>query len=524
MLKKNATIVVTIALLLSVLFINLISLHKFIRIDLTKEKKYTLSPASVKTMQGLEDVMSLTAYFTDGLPMPYASYPRYVQDLLEEYRSVSLDKLSFEFLDPMYEETASDKVKKKEATRDVFGRLVREPTSVESELMEIGIEPVEIRMIEDDQQQTKRAYMGIVIHYQGKQEVIPVVQNLLDLEKEITLLMRKLIRKKLPIVALVSDVPHASLSKWIHLASQSAVIKEVQFTQNAEELNEVDALIIAGNPKKLSKNILVKIDEFVRAGKGVALLIDRFGIDTQTFQAYQEEESVLFPVWDWLSSYGVVMGYDLVADANCAHINLNEEQDGMLLNVPIRYPFIPEISVLDQDSLLTRGLTGVMLPFVASLQLKNSAHIQTVALASSSKNSWVEIAPINTNPKRDWGDGQLSVTGPHVLVAQVKNKAMQSNEKNWRLLVSGTSSFLWDFFLSGSSQALALNLVDWLLADEELLAMRNRALVDLPINSDLSDETKALLKYGNIFGAPLLLLLYGLVRRSLREKRRKRFL
>ncbi len=524
MLKKNTTIVLTITLLLSVLFINLISLQKFIRIDLTKDKKYTLSTASVQTMEGLEDVMGVTAYFSDELPIPYASYARSVQDLLEEYRSVSHDKLSFEFLDPMFEETASDKAKKQTATRDVFGSLVREPTSVESELMEMGIEPVEIRIIEDDQQQTRRAYMGIVIHYQGRQAVIPVVQNLQDLEKEMTLLMRQLMRKKIPIVALVSDVPRASLSKWIQLASRSALIKQVQLTEKMEELKGVDALIIAGNPRKLSKNILVKIDEFIRTGKGTALLIDRFSIDTQTFKNYQDEDANLFPVWDWLTSYGVGIGYDLIADTNCAQINLNEEQDEMLSNVPIRYPFIPEISVLDQDSLLTRGLTGVILPFVSSLHLKNVAHVQSKALASSSKNSWVEIAPIDTDPKREWDESALVATGPYALVVQVKNMAPLPGEKSWRFLVSGTSSFLWELFLSGSNQTLALNLVDWLLADEELLSMRNRVAVDLPLNFELSDDKRALLKYGNIFGAPLLLLIYGLVRWQLRERRRRRFL
>ena len=286
----------------------------------------------------------------------------------------------------------------------------------------------------------------------------------------------------------------------------------------------VDALIIAGNPRKLSKNILVKIDEFIRTGKGTALLIDRFSIDTQTFKNYQDEDANLFPVWDWLTSYGVGIGYDLIADTNCAQINLNEEQDEMLSNVPIRYPFIPEISVLDQDSLLTRGLTGVILPFVSSLHLKNVAHVQSKALASSSKNSWVEIAPIDTDPKREWDESALVATGPYALVVQVKNMAPLPGEKSWRFLVSGTSSFLWELFLSGSNQTLALNLVDWLLADEELLSMRNRVAVDLPLNFELSDDKRALLKYGNIFGAPLLLLIYGLVRWQLRERRRRRFL
>src|SRR6185437_10832180 len=186
MIKKSNGIVFGLLLLVAFVLLNLISLKDFWRIDLTRDRKFTLSSASKNTVRELPDLVTVSAYFTEGLPPPYAQHARYVNDLLQEYLSVAKGKFAFEFLDPSSTETIEDKALKKEMRRDIFGRMIREQTSVEQELAHLGLQPVEIRMIEHDQQQTKRAYMGLVIRYQDKHEVIPVIQNLGDLEKDIT--------------------------------------------------------------------------------------------------------------------------------------------------------------------------------------------------------------------------------------------------------------------------------------------------------------------------------------------------
>ncbi len=90
-----------------------------------------------------------------------------------------------------------------------------------------------------------------------------------------------------------------------------------------------------------------------------------------------------------------------------------------------------------------------------------------------------------------------------------------------RLVVMGTSAFMWDEFLSPANQVLALNIVDWMLADKALLEMRAREFADSPLDNDLSDGVRQAVKYGNIIGIPVLLVLYGLIRWRMRESRRR---
>ena len=104
--KLGSKTILTLAVVGCLVLLNVIGVRAFARFDLTREKIYTLSQASKETMAALEEPVTVSAYFTENLPPPYASNARYVRDLLEEYRAASKGKLSFEFIDPMSQETS----------------------------------------------------------------------------------------------------------------------------------------------------------------------------------------------------------------------------------------------------------------------------------------------------------------------------------------------------------------------------------------------------------------------------------
>jgi len=80
---------------------------------------------------------------------------------------------------------------------------------------------------------------------------------------------------------------------------------------------------------------------------------------------------------------------------------------------------------------------------------------------------------------------------------------------------------MWDQVGGRLGQAFVLNLIDWLMLDEGLLAMRTRGMTVAPLQKDISDNTRNSVKYGNMLGVPFLFCLYGLVRWRSRERRRR---
>ena len=535
--SSNATLFLA-AVIGCLVLLNILGLRTFGRFDATRDEIYTLAKASQDTLAGLEEPVTVTAYFTDDLPPPYSSNARYVRDLLEEFRAASKGRLSFEFLDPMSQETAEDKETKKEARRDIFGRVFREPTSVERELAQEGIQPVEIRVVEDDQMQTKRAYMGIVIKHQEKREVIPVVQDTRTLEYDLTTLVRKLTRPKTPVLGVVQghDAPslYEKLSGLQSLLSQLYEVRAVDLASKERVDADIDALLVIGPKTAFQPHELKAIDQFVMEGKSVAFFLDSVQVDLKTFVPSDATHG-LGPL---LETYGIKLGDQLVADVESAQLNVQERRGFMVISMPAPYPFVPLLDRLEGDSPITEGLSGVTLPFSTVVTATPPEGATATVLAKSSRKSWLENKPYNVDPRRDWRSETITPNGPHPLMVQVSGKLkshfaaeaqastssatplLAESKGEPRIIVAGGSMALWDDFMGRPNQALLMNVADWLLLDPALLAMRTRGMAEVPLQQELSATTRNTVKFGNAFGIPLALAALGLVRWRMREARR----
>jgi len=96
--------------------LNLLALAFFVRFDLTDSKLYSLSDASKRIAQSLDDPIVVKLYFSEDLPAPYNQNARYLKDQLYEYRAFSGGKLRFEFID------RSSKRGKRRPRRSAFRR------------------------------------------------------------------------------------------------------------------------------------------------------------------------------------------------------------------------------------------------------------------------------------------------------------------------------------------------------------------------------------------------------------------
>ena len=159
--KRNQTIVRASLVLGILIVVNIISVRLFGRLDLTRQKVYTLSDASKKLVRSFDDRVTVRAYFTEDLPSPYNNNRRAVLDILNEYRAYAGGNLQYEFVNP-------------------------EGDKGEAEAREQGIPPVNVQVVKEDKFEVKRAYLGLVMMYEDKKETLPVIQNLSSLEYDIS--------------------------------------------------------------------------------------------------------------------------------------------------------------------------------------------------------------------------------------------------------------------------------------------------------------------------------------------------
>lgn len=523
----------------SLVLLNLMGLRFFGRVDVTRDGAYTLAAASKETLEALDEPVTITAYFTENLPAPYSSNSRYVRDLLEEFRAASHGQVAFEFIDPAGQETERDKETKREVKQDIFGRRFREPTSIEKELTNEGIQPVELRVIEDDQQQTRRAYMGLVIKHKEKKEVIPVVKGVEGLEYDLTSLIRKLSRTRTPVIGILQGHGEPALQEKLRLLtsilSQTYELKPVQLGEKDRFDTSLDALFVIGPKTALSPAEVKALDQFLMEGKSVALFLDTLQVDLRQFNPSEANHGLT----QWLATQGVTIGDQLVADVSSASIGVNEQRGFMMVQQQVPFPFLPVVKRLEGDSAISKGLGDVLFPFVTTVAVKPADGVEAQVLARSSTKSWLESKPPNVDPRRDWRSENPQPNGPHPLMVQLSGKLKSAyaaealgsaagtpvvgeSKSEARLVVVGTSAFAQDDFAGQSrgNQALLMNVTDWLLLDPALLAMRTRGLQLATLKPELSDGTRNAVKFGNALGLPLLLAAVGLIRWRMREARR----
>jgi gliding-associated putative ABC transporter substrate-binding component GldG len=518
--------VLTLAIVGSLVFLNVIGMRYHARLDLTEDKQFTLSPATTSTLGDLRDPVTVRAYFTQDLPPPFSNNARYVRDLLEEYYAQADGKLRYEFIDPISAESDEDKETKKDLREDIFGRPVREQTSVERELSALGIAPVQVRVNEGDKLEVKRAYMGIAVSYAGENEVIPVVQDTNGLEYDLTTLIRKLTRENRPKVALVvgheGPDPQREIGRAFGLLSQLYDVTVLDFGESAEIPDDVTVIVVVAPRAPLSDEEQRTIDEFISRGGSAAFFLDAIKPDLATMQA-EEIDNGLTPM---LASYGITVEPGLVLDPESATIAVTRQQGFMRVQQPVRYPFLPEPRALDADNPLTRGISGVVFPFVSPLAATPAAGVDIDVLVRSSAESWVHLPPFDLNPMRRWTRQEVGGQRSHDLVVSASGVLPSYFENGSgderapaRVVVAGGASFIGDQFFAEGNEALFLNLMDWLALDDALLSVRTRGLKAAPL-AELKDSTRSLVKYANILGVPLLLILFGLLRWRRREARR----
>ncbi|MFZ1459680.1 MAG: GldG family protein, partial [Ignavibacteria bacterium] len=347
--KKDALIKIGIIIGI-IIVINIISKRVFTRVDLTKNKSYTLSPISKDVVSNLDDKLLVKAYFSNNLPPPYNNLRRQVQDLLDDYRSYSGGNMNYEFLNPTSEGEG-------------------EGNELDKEAQKYGIQPVQIQAMDNDKLEVKRAYLGLVFLYGGKQEVIPVVQTAENLEYDVTGIIKKMKtteKKKVGFVSGHGEVELSKLNQIQTVLNQQYDVSSVNLKSVAVIDPAISALIIMAPKSVFSESDKFKLDQFIMNGGNVAFLIDRIAPNFQQQVVMGNEINVNLS--DLLLNYGINIKLDLIRDLQCSAVQI-QSQIGFPISV--NYPFFPVITNIAKNNPAFNNIKSVVLTFASSIDTNN---------------------------------------------------------------------------------------------------------------------------------------------------------
>jgi len=177
--KRSGSYIQFLIYLIVIVLINVVGTTLFFRMDLTRNKIYSISEASKRVVSTLSEPLTVKVFFTKNLPAPHNNTERYLRDLLEEYSAYANQYFNYRFFDVSAEE----------------GDVSQETRENQELAKDYGIYPVQIRIIKEDEVRFQKAYMGLILIHGDLIERIPTITSTEGLEYQLTTAIQKLNNK-----------------------------------------------------------------------------------------------------------------------------------------------------------------------------------------------------------------------------------------------------------------------------------------------------------------------------------------
>lgn len=482
----------TAVIVSGLVIVNLFGRHIGGRLDLTPGRAYTLSPATRELVRGLDDLVTIKLFVSKELPNEVALLRRDLDDLLRDYQSAGGGKVRLVVEDPS------------------------EDADAESEVRALGIPPIQFNVVGESQFSVRDGYMGLAVQYADQTEIIPFVRKTDDLEYRLSSLIHGMVDTSKVTVGYYVDpsetqLPGSSYNTFRQQLTQSYAIESLNLSGDTIFPANVTVAVLIGSPDSLNTDQREAVRAFLDRGGSLFLAASGMRLGQQEFAMGRSV------AWNAaLEDYGVSVDQDMAYDLLSNEAVGLRTQFGQVLRP---YPlWVRALST--QASPVNQGIESVFLPWSSTVRITDADSATVTALLTTSQAGGVERNAVMLNPNRQFSQDSLARRPLAVLVNPL---AVDSpSGPRGRLAVVGSTQFLVDRFFDGNqgTATFALNLIDWLAQDDALISIRakNRA----PPSLVFSSETKAgFVRYLNIIGVPLLVVLAAMVR-LIRRRRRTR--
>ncbi len=563
--RRRAAFAFTVLLVVANLFVlNWIARDHFARLDVTSTKAFTLHPATIDLLEGLDDLVTVRAFVSERAfrdQPQYATWPRMLRDLLEEFVAAGRGQVRLEVKDPT------------------------DDPDVAREARTAGVREVQLQGRDDQSAVVFKAYAGLVLSYGGRpDEVLPFVFPVEQLEYGLALSMSRLVRKRTVTIGFNSlrEAPKGLALRYAGAAGmdENDIDRNWRLIRQALERQfdiekvpmdrEVPAhvdLLVVHNVSGMDEKAQFYLDQYLMSGGKLLVLADGTQENAQlkALTARNNVPDALF------AHYGFEIARNIVFDRQAY------QPDPRL---PPRYWFPKLLSrYFDPESSLLNGIDEFHLMLPSSIRLNPPEGVEAVVLAKTTPSAWsqegffdvrrdmtppenldeygqfdmvgllegeftsyfanralpegvetssrgptreefekagfeVEDADDGADEERDDEPDEPSPSGGGGTGGgtQIAPMFVQARSPATKIVVIGNTRFL----AEGAPQQFPGNLlflwalVDRLTTGSSLTDIRNRSLAPPSIRADLTPGARAAVRYGGMLGVPALVLLLGL--------------
>ena len=393
--NRNLT---TLVLLICVLFsVNVLSGYLFTRFDLTSEKRFTLSPSTVRLMSELKDVVYVKVYLDGDFPPAFKRLQNSTREMLDELRAYSNGNLEYEFINPS-------------ANPDP-----KERNKFYEQLAAKGIQPTNLQARNKEGTTEQVVFPGAIVGYVSQEMPVMLLQDqagvgteqmlnnsIQALEYNIVNAVRKVTTSIPDRVAFLEghgEWNEAQVADFARELSASYLVERKRIDGTLGSLKGIGAVIVAGCDSAWNEKDKFVLDQYIMNGGKVLWLLDGTTASMDSLQ-YASEMIALARetnLEDMLFRYGARVNYDVLLDLQAAPIPV---VTGMVGNRPqqslLPWYYFPVV-VPSSEHPIVKNLNAVKFEFVSSLDTVGSRSVRKTVLLTTSKYTRVSGAPVRVN-------------------------------------------------------------------------------------------------------------------------------
>ena len=376
---------ITIVLLLVV---NTIGSFFFFRFDLTKDKRYTLSPTSLQIIEQVKNPLYIKVYMQGELPAEFKRLQLETRQILEEFQGYN-SNIVFEFIDPLEDEaTSMDNIK---------------------ELYRKGLTPINISVDDKGKQSQAMVFPWAIAVYDNKEVNIPLLKNIMGasttdkvigsvqhLEYSIADALNKITKEKQKKIAIIKgngELHEAYIAKFLLQTKESYHIGPFtldsvtkQPVNTLEALKKYDLAIIAKPTEAFSESEKQVLDQYIVNGGKTIWLIDQVVAEMDSLYS-PTGSAMAFPrdlnLNDFFFKYGVRIYPDLVKDEQGSPIKLATGEQGSATQFQeFNWKFAPQVYPQSKHPIV-KNLGGIKFDFANAIDTLKNGIQKTVLLQSS---------------------------------------------------------------------------------------------------------------------------------------------
>lgn len=352
-----------ILVITSILVIASASVLVRLRLDLTEDRRFTLSEPTKKILSGLKNDIFIQVYLEGDMPIPLKRLKRSAQELLEEFHIQSGRKVDYVFINPAEGGNAEQRNAR-------YQSLIRK-----------GLAPINIQAGDKEGGSTQKIiFPGMLVNFNGTEvpvnflrndPSIPYEENILHsaegLEYELIQTISTLNSDTIYKVAFLEgqdEIPEIGTADIIFNLAKYFTIDRGRINGKTGALDSYAAVVIPGPEKEFLEADKLVIDQYIMKGGKVLWLIDEVAVNSDSLQ--NGESAALYRplnIEDQLFRYGARINPMIVQDIDCRVIRLKvKSSGGQQQYVPAPWVYYPLLTPAKNHP-ITRNLNKVAAEF-----------------------------------------------------------------------------------------------------------------------------------------------------------------